>query len=466
MTVTWEAYREIKQSLCRESFEDFIGYVRPGYVFNWHHLVLIDHLQRLADGEFSRLVVMMPPRHGKSELVSRLFPAWMLARNKEEQIIASSYSSDLASAMNRDCQRIMTSEAYREIFPESSIGEGKEVGTVRNNKRFDVLGGRGYYVSAGVGGGITGVGCTIGIIDDPVKNAEEADSETYRNKAWEWYATTFKTRFEPGCKEVICQTRWHEDDLTGRILQRDSSVNTKVVRFPALAKEDEAHRSMGDPLWEGKYNREALLEQQAEVGTRAWNALYQQDPTPEDGGIIKKTWFGYYDDRKVDFGGLPPNFYFDTAYTDDEKNDPTAGMAYIKKGADYYILDCEAKHMEFLEALKFINDFHAKNGYTNRSMIRVEPKASGKSLVQVIKKTSDTNIKEAPIPKGDKVSRANSVAPTIEAGRVFLPLGRIWVQDFLDEVGAFPNGAHDDRVDCLTGMIISEQSRGGLIASG
>lgn len=465
MTVTWEAYREIKESLCRESFEDFIRYVRPGYVFNWHHLVLIDHLQRLADGEFSQLIVMMPPRHGKSELVSRLFPAWMLARNTDEQIIAASYSADLAGAMNRDCQRIISSEQYKEIFPDTNLSEGKDVGTVRNSKRFDVVGSRGYYVSAGVGGGITGVGCTIGIIDDPVKNAEEADSPTYRRKAWEWYTTTFQTRFEPGCKEVICQTRWHEDDLTGRILQTENS-DRRVVLFPALADTQEQHRSIGEPLWESKYNRAALLKIKTNVGTRSWNALYQQTPVEEDGNILKRTWFKEYDDKKIDLSGLPVNFYFDTAYTDDEKNDPTAGLAYVKKGGDYYLLQCESKHLEFNEALKFIKDLTRQNGYTNRSMIRVEPKASGKSLVQVAKAGTDLNIREAPIPKGDKVSRANSVAPVIEAGRVFVPAGRVWVQNFLAEVAAFPNGAHDDRVDCLTGMIISEQSRGGLIASG
>ncbi len=452
--------RAVKSSLCRESFRDFIRYVKPDYFFNWHHEILIEALQTLADRREGRLIVSMPPRHGKSELVSRLFPAWMLARNPNEQIIAASYSADLAGAMNRDCQRIMTGAVYADLFAETKLSDG-ETGTVRNSKRFDVVGHRGYYVSAGVGGGITGVGCTVGIIDDPVKNAEEADSPTYREKAWEWYTSTFKTRFEPGCIEVICQTRWHEDDLTGRVLKRDGGASD-IVLFPAIAESAEPMREIGAPLWETKYNLAQLRGIQKEVGTRTWNALYQQRPAAPDGGILQKKWFRYYEPGSVDFSNAYTHFYFDTAYTKEEKNDPTAGIAYKKVGADFYILEVAAEWVEFTEALQFIQRFCMRNGASGRSVARVEPKASGKSLVQVLRKQTTLNIKEADVPKEDKVARANSAAPTVEGGRVFLPAGAPWVPDFLAECAAFPNGAHDDRVDCLTGMIKSE--RPGLLA--
>ena len=451
----------VKASLCRESFRDFVKYHRPGYVFNWHHEVLIDALQRLAERKIMRLVVMMPPRHGKSELVSRLFPAWVLARNPDEQIIAASYSADLAGAMSRDCQRVMAGPPFTDFFKDTRLSEGRDTGAVRTSKRFDVVGHRGYYVSAGVGGGITGVGATVGIIDDPVKNAQEADSATYRNGAWEWYTTTFRTRFEPDCIEVICQTRWHEDDLTGRVLaQNDGDIET--ILFPAICEEAEPYRSKGAALWESKYNVSALLKLQKQVGTRAWNALFQQRPAPLEGGIIQKKWFQWYDTKTTDLSGEVVHFYFDTAYTADEKNDPTAGIAYKKKGADYYILDCDTKWVEFSEALKFIKSFCQKNGVSARSIARVEPKASGKSLVQVLKKQTTLNIKDADVPKEDKIARANSAAPTIEAGRVFLPLNAPWTADFIAECIAFPNGAHDDRVDCLTGIIKSE--RPGILA--
>lgn len=457
MSLRPEFIPAIRSELCRRSFCDFIERVKPDYEFNWHHLEIIDALQRLADRKINRLIVMVPPRHGKSELVSRLFPAWILGRNPREQIITSSYSAELASAMNRDCQRIISSAQYRELFPDTRLSDGKQAGVVRNNSRFDVLGGGGYYVSAGVGGSITGLGCTVGIIDDPVKNAQEADSSTYRDSAWEWYTTTFKTRFEPGAIEVVCQTRWHEDDLTGRILQLSGrDAGTEVISFPALAEKKEPYRETGQALWENKYTRDKLLEKQTEVGSRAWNALYQQRPAPDDGGLIKKAWFREYDPAKVDFGESPVMFYLDTAYTDKEKNDPTAALAYVRVGGDYYLVGGESRQMDFNDQVVFVGEFAREHGYTNRSLILVEPKATGKSLVQVLKKQTALNIKEAIAPKESKIARVNSVSAIIEAGRVHVPKGRVWVIDFLNECAAFPNGAHDDRVDCLSGILLNE----------
>lgn len=446
---------QLQASIARESFQDFIALVKPDYIFNWHHLQLIDALQRIAERKYKRLVVMMPPRHGKSELVSRLFPAWCFVRNPNEQVILASYSADLASAMNRDCQRIITSNDFGTLFPGTRISDGKDVGLIRNSKRFDIVGGKGYYMSAGVGGGITGAGATIGIIDDPVKNSEEADSKVYRDKAHEWYRSTFRSRFEPGAIEIICQTRWHEDDLTGRVLT-GKNESTEVISLPALAETKEEHRAQGEALWKGKYSRADLLDIQGEVGTRTWNSLYQQRPSAEDGGVIKKAWFTMYDPRKFDTTGKVVNFFFDTAYTEDEKNDPTAGIAYIKEGANFYVLSCEVDYLEFTEQIKFIKDFSGKHGYTQRSVIRVEPKASGKSVVQVVKRETALNVKEGIAPKESKISRVNNVSGTLEAGRVYLPAGMVWTVDFMEECAKFPNGAHDDRVDCLTGMLQNE----------
>jgi predicted phage terminase large subunit-like protein len=449
-------------ALCKRSFIDFIRAVKPDYIFNWHHEELISALQRLGDREITRLLVQMPPRHGKSELVSRLFPAWILGRNQDEQIIAASYSADLSGAMNRDCQKIITSEVFKEIFPTLRAGDRSARGSVMTSARFDMIGAKGYYVSAGVGGGITGVGATVAIIDDPVKNAEEADSPTRREKTWQWYTTTFKTRFEPGAIEIICQTRWHEDDLTGRVLKQISERGggkTEVVCFPALCDGPEYDRVLGEPLWNDKYDRAALLDIKSDVGSRSWNALYQQKPSPDEGNMLKKKWFSWYNPRDLDITQHRVNFYFDTAYTKDEKNDPCAGLAYVKIGADYYIIDCQSKHLEFTEQIKFVQSFTRFNGYTWQSIIRIEPKATGKSVVQVTKKATSLNIKEAISPKDSKVSRVRSIEPTVEAGRVFLPLGMAWTADFLDECATFPNATHDDRVDCLTGMILNEQEK-------
>lgn len=446
----------VNSTLAKRSFLDFIRFVQPDYLFNWHHLALINALQRLSDKEFQRLIVMMPPRHGKSQLVSRLFPAWCFARNINEQVIVSSYALDLASAMNRDCQRIITSEKYAELFPETKLSDG-ESGYMRTTKRFDIVGGKGYYLAAGVGGGITGAGATVGIIDDPVKNAEDADSKTIRDKTWEWYRTTFRTRFEPGAIEVICQTRWHDDDLTGRILKGHKS-GVEIISLPALCEAPEENRSIGDALWPERYSREVLLETKADVGTRSWIALYQQKPSDEDGGLIKRAWFSRYDPRKYSFANKKVNFFVDTAYTNEEKNDPTAAIAYVKEGSDYYVLEVASDWMEFNEQVKFVKDFTARNGYSGLSIVRVEPKATGKSIVQVMKAGTSLNIREGVSPKDSKIARVNSVSGVVEGGRVFLPEGMEWVTNFLNECAAFPNAAHDDQVDCLTGMIQNETS--------
>lgn len=462
-TFTPATIAALRQKVCRESFRHFIRHVKPDYIFNWHHEVLIDALERLSRCEIKRLIVMMPPRHGKSELVSRLFPAWMLARNPDEQIIAASYSADLAHAMSRDCQRVISSDQYRAVFPQTRLSEGKEPGAVRTARRFDVPGYKGHYISAGVGGGITGAGCTVGIIDDPVKNAQEADSVTYRNNAWEWYTSTFKTRFEPGAVEIICQTRWHEDDLTGRILQiSQHDPGTVVISFPALAERKEERREIGEPLWPGKYDRSALTTIQSEVGSRSWNALYQQRPAPDAGGLLKKAWFSEYDPAKVDLKGIPVRYYLDTAYTDQEKNDPTAVLAYVRKGPDFYLIAGESRQIDFNEQLTFTKRFCQETGYTGASVIFVEPKATGKSLVQVLKKQTSLNVKEAAAPKESKVSRVNSIAAIVEAGRVYVPKGQIWVLNFLNECASFPNAAHDDYVDCLSGILINETKKGNM----
>lgn len=449
-----EYIRDLEAEVARESFRHFIEIVKPDYEFNWHHLVIIDALQRLAERKYQRLIVMCPPRHGKSELVSVLFPAWCFVRNSSEHIIVASYALGLASRMNRECQRILSSDAFKYLFPNISFAKDTEPGAIRTNERFDVVGG-GHYVAAGVGGGITGVGATIGIIDDPVKNAEEADSTTYRDKAWEWYTTTFTTRFERNAVEVVCQTRWHQDDLTGRILERKKN-STEIINLPAICERPEENRQIGEALWPAWYSREWLLEKQSENGSRAWNALYQQRPAPDEGSIIKRQWFGYYDPRAYKLDGKRVNFYFDTAYTEKEKNDPTGGIAYVKDGANFYVLEFFVDWMDFSGQIKFVQDFCQRNGYSFKSVARVEPKATGITLVQVLKSQTKLNITEGKPPKGDKVARAHSVEATLEAGRVLLPKGLAWVDKFLSQCAAFPNAAHDEEVDCLTGMIISE----------
>lgn len=464
MNLSWTE-QDVEQEKARRRLKSFIAYTMPEYEFNWHHDYMIDKLERFARGDIKRLMVFMPPRHGKSQLVSRHLPAFIFGRNPDARVIACSYSADLASAMNRDVQRIMTSEKYPGLFPESRLNEKNVVTTqswLRNSTTFEVVDRKGYYVSAGVGGAITGKGADFAIIDDPVKNSEEASSPTYRNRHWEWYTSTLYTRLEKGGAILITLTRWHEDDLAGRLLklQEESpeSDHWEVVSFPAI-REDMSHpgdpRQIGEALWRSKYDEERLAVIRSSVGSRVWASLYQQRPAPDEGGLIKGSWFSWYDEAEE--GTI--NFYVDTAYTEKQQNDPTAILAYWKSGNDLYLKSCATVRKEFPELIRFIQEFAMKNGYTNSSRIAIEPKASGLSVIQQLQAQTSLNVVKDKPPRDGKVARVNAVSAIIESGRVHLPMGRAWVDGFLEECKVFPNGTHDDQVDCLVGAIQRELMR-------
>jgi len=434
----------------------------PEYQFSWHNQLLIDKLEAFARKEIKRLMVFMPPRHGKSQLVSRHLPAYLFGQNPDARVIACSYSADLASSMNRDVQRIVDSDDYREIYPEAQINSKNVVTTqsyLRNSTIFEIVNRKGYYVSAGVGGPITGKGADFAIIDDPVKNAEEANSPTIRNKHWEWYTSTFYTRLEKEGSILITLTRWNEDDLAGRLLklqeQSPEADKWEIVTFPAIKENDDNAddpRQVGEALWPFKYPVDKLNAIKASVGSRVWASLYQQRPAPEEGGLIKKDWFArYYPEQ------LPPNpvvnFYLDTAYTEKQNNDPTAIIAYTVHQQKLYILRCSAVRKEFPELIPYIISFANENGYTTRSRIVIEPKASGLSVIQTLKKETGLNVIADKPPKDSKITRVNAVSAIIEAGRVLLPEAGGWADGFISECTVFPNGAHDDQVDCLVGAI-------------
>lgn len=235
---------EVRAERARRGMLAFTTYTMPDYEVNWHHRVVCEALDDLFAGTITRLMISMPPRHGKSELVSRRFPAYILGRDPDAQVIAVSYSADLASMMNRDVQRIMDSPEYQRVFPGTKLGSSNirslAGGTLRNSDIFEVVGRRGRYRSAGVGGGITGMGMQYGIIDDPIKNREEADSPTMREKVWDWYTSTFYTRLEKNARVLVTCTRWHEDDLSGRLLrlqEEDPEADQWVeIRLPAIAE--------------------------------------------------------------------------------------------------------------------------------------------------------------------------------------------------------------------------------------
>lgn len=292
----------VKQELARRQLLRFTQETFPDYVAGRHHQILCSALDRFAAGQLKRLMVFMPPRHGKSELVSRRLPAYLLGKNPDCSIMSCSYGADLAARMNRDVQRIMESPHYIQLFPDSSLGvqtagTNRKSRSLRNSDFFEIPNHSGCYRSTGVGGGITGLGFDFGIIDDPIKNREEADSPTVREAIWEWYTSTFYTRRSAQAGILLTMTRWNEDDLAGRLLKL-SEENPKadqweVIKFPAICEDPPGPgdwRQPGDPLWPERIPLEELEKTKA-ASLYDWHGLYQQNPRPEGGTEWPDSYF-------------------------------------------------------------------------------------------------------------------------------------------------------------------------------
>jgi hypothetical protein len=288
----------IQKELSRRQFKRFVAATKPDYVFNWHHDLLIEYLQMFIDGEIRKLMVFMPPQHGKSELTSRRLPADLLGVNPNLKIVGCSYSSSLSSSFNRDVQRIICDETYSDIFPDTTLNSSNvrtsaKGSFLRNADIFEVVGKAGFYKSVGVGGSLTGTPVDIGIIDDPVKDVVEANSLTYRARVWDWYNGVFTTRLHNDSQVLITQTRWHEDDLSGRILRQKDAKDWTILTLPGIlmngGKHEKDPREIGEALWPNRHNAKKLLNFQ-EQSPRLFQAMYQQDPKPFEGGLVYPRW--------------------------------------------------------------------------------------------------------------------------------------------------------------------------------
>lgn len=438
-------------------FRQFIPYVNPSYQRQWFHGEIADRCQKLLEGKIRNLMVFMPPQHGKSEIVSRSFPAFALGYNPDFKIVGCSYSATLAQQFSRSIQRIMDSKEYMSIFPGTCLN-GSNVRTVtrgylRNVDMFEVVNRKGFYKAQGVCGGLTGTAVDIAIIDDPVKDAIEAYSVTYRERVWEWYTSVLLTRLHNESRQLFIMTRWHEDDLAGRILEKEAD-KWEVVSVPAIREtlddgNDFDHREVGEALWPERHNLEKLLAAQKR-SPRVFNALYQQHPTADGGNIIRNEWFGHVsaDTFARMHGREPIVFFIDTAYTDKTANDPTGIIATCRIGNDLYITHAEKAYMKFPELIRFIPQYAMAHGYTDRSTIRIEPKANGLSVVDQLKESTGLNVAKTPTPTDSKETRLNASSPFVECGRVILVDGP-WTDAFIDEVCGFPVQAHDEYVDLL-----------------
>jgi predicted phage terminase large subunit-like protein len=400
-----------------------------------NHLILVsEKLEALEAGKCKRLMLFMPPRHGKSELCSIRFPAYYLGRNQQKQVIGCSYAENLAYTFSYAIRETISTNAYQRLWKVELDTSGAVRWQLagKENKRSS-------YIAAGVGGGITGEGADLLIIDDPVKNAEEAESEVYREKVYQWYTTTARTRLQPDASIVLIMTRWHQADLAGKLLEdarRDPQADQwEVINLPAL-KEDKA-------LWTERYPVPTLINIRATIGSRAFESLYQGNPTAAQGDVFKREWWKYYKVR-------PPFkriiHSWDTAYKEKTTSDYSVCTVWGVTDNGYYLLEVLRERLELPELKRMCIAAYDRD---KPSAVYIEDAASGQSLIQELKRETRLPIIPVKVDK-DKSIRAYAVTPLIEAGRVFLPEYAQWLHDYVEELSAFPNGEHDDQVDSTT----------------
>ena len=445
--------QEIRLAKARKGLSYFTLHTKPDYLLGWVHKEICDELDRflqdVADKKSPRLIITMPPRSGKSELVSRRFPAFALGRNPDLQIIATSYSSDLSQRFNRDVQRVIDDEQYFELFPKTKLNNSRvrtdsRGSYIRTSDLFEIVGHAGAYRSCGVGGGITGQGADILIIDDPIKDRAQAGSKTIRDSIWDWYTSTAYTRLSPGGGVIVMATRWHTDDLIGRLIQRMGEGDTfRIVNYPAIAEHDELHRKAGEALHPERYPLSTLLQIQKTIGSRDWEALYQQHPVPDGGALFKLEWF-----RRWTATSLPPEFdhtlmSWDMTFKDSKNSDYVVGQVWGKKGPNFYLLDQVRGQWDFVKTKEMVRVLAHKWPRVVRKL--VEDKANGSAVISELKSTVSGFV---PItPTESKEARASSVTPYFEAGNVFIPEDSAapWVPHYVSELLEFPAGSHDDQ---------------------
>lgn len=469
----------------QEDLLSFCQYVSPGFRVVPHLRKIADALERVANGELKRLIICMPPRWGKSFTVSQHFPAWFMGKFPDRKIIATSCTTELAEDFGRAVRNVVQQAEFERIFPAARIADDSQ-----SAKRFHMNRG-GVYYAVGMGGTLTGRGAHVLIIDDPVKNREDADSDTMRRKHREWYTSTSRTRLMPGGAVVVVQTRWREDDLAGWLLDEKKHEGWEVISLSAVAEEPEEHvladgtvwnRVVGDPLDAERYRevmtadlrehrwrplntppgedpiREyALADLEAtrrSSGSRDWSALYQQRPVPAEGGRVQLGWFKRYRHGQYPGDVQRVVLSFDTGQKDKADNDPSVCTVWFETPLGHYLIDLWRDRVIYpslrRHALRLIAayDPHA---------VLIEDKGNGTTLIQDLlspQPGGDTP-RGIPViaimPDGDKVTRWDRCSPMAESGWVWVPDRDLdppaWLSPFEHELSSFPLGKHDDMVD-------------------
>lgn len=430
----------------------YATYMFPNYISAKHHVKIAEALEAVERGEITRLVITMPPRAGKTMLVSEFFPAWYLGRNPDHQIIAATYSHDKAGDTGRKIRNQLLEPDFKAAFP----GCGLSPDSKGANKLSTIQGG--VCVSVGIGGAITGRGAHVFLIDDPIKSREEADSERVRERLISWYKGVVYTRLMGKNAIVVIQTRWHFYDLVGFLLDKEAEdgdlVKEKwtVLDLPAVANSDDdlLGRKFGESIWPDYaiFDLERLKETKRVIGTREWNAQYQQQPIAEEGGMVQLNWFKRYNHREKHRNVRKIVCSWDTAFKEKQLNDPSCGTIWAIIGNDFYLLDVINKHLAYPKLKKLVISVYEKYQHITRASVPVliEDAASGQSLIQELKQ--DTMLPIIKVrPDANKKTRLSEVTSLIEAGRVYLPDEAHWLTDYETQLCRFPFDRFDDMVD-------------------
>lgn len=452
---------EVRAARAYQDFSYFVDYDSEYRDREGAHLDVLDEtLMRVSSGELKRVIVTMPPRHGKSERVSKKFPAWHVGRNPTDEIILASYSIDLSRGFSRISRDTLTSN--------HNVFEAKVDPANQSAESWGIEGYRGGVTAAGVGGAITGKGAKIAIIDDPVKNAEEANSEVMREKVWDWYQSTLYTRLTPDGRIIVVMTRWHEDDLVGRLLKKErdeikegTHVGEKwtVINFPAVAEGDDyLGRKEGEPLWpEFGFDLKRLVQIKSDVGSYVFNALYQQRPSAAGGTIFKREYFRYFREElihRIPYLIVGSKRYdkdkcwafqtVDTANSEKTINDYfVVSTWYVTPEHDLLLYDVYRTHITGPDQKPLLKEM----SYRYRPRFQaIEDKTFGTNLIQECKREG-MSIRPIKVDK-DKVTRSLVIAARYEVEKVYHREGSPWMTDYEDELLSFPRGKHDDMVDC------------------
>jgi len=436
-----------------DNFLNFVKFVWPQFIEGNHHKIYAQKLQDVADGKINRLIINMPPRHTKSEFASYLFPAWLMGRDPSKKIIQATHTAELAVGFGRKVKNLIDDEQFREVFPDVRLATDAKA-----SGRWSTSGGGEYY-AVGVGGALAGRGADLCIIDDPVSE-QDALSPTALDNIYEWYTSGPRQRLQPGGSLIIVMTRWSIRDLTAKVLHKQSEVGADkwdIVEFPAIMPS-------GKPLWPEFWKLEELESVKASIPIPKWNAQYMQNPTAEEGAIIKREWWGMWEGEEPPVCSYIIQSY-DTAFSKSDRADysaittwgifePTEG-----DGEAIILLDAIRGRWDFPELKEKANELQEQY---DPDMILIEQKASGMPLTQELRRMGIPVTPFTPSRGADKFTRMNACAPVFESGMVWRPDAN-FAEEVVEECAAFPNGEHDDLADSMTQAILRFRQGGFIV---